>query len=299
MPIYRRPVRRVNGTHVTRTSPATIRRITPSSSVIEQRRSATEGTVMEGGTQRRPVPVLLYHHVVSGEPEDPWTISAADLARHLDLVGGMQTLTATDFARRCRGDDLPTGRLALITFDDAHAGVVDLALPMLAERGLSATFFVTSGFLGQPGNIDEATLAGLASATFEIGTHSVTHPELDTLPATAVRREIDQSRATVSSRIGEAVTAFSYPHGYHGRAVRQAVVEAGFETAHAVKNAISFVGDDLFAVARLTVLADTTEATISEWLHGEGAPLARSRESAKTKLWRQARRMRRHSQGRK
>ena len=38
-----------------------------------------------------------------------------------------------------------------LTFDDGYASDVEAALPALAERGLTATFFPLAGMLGQPG----------------------------------------------------------------------------------------------------------------------------------------------------
>ena len=55
-----------------------------------------------------------------------------------------------------------------------------------------------------------------------------------------------------------SVHSFSYPHGCYDHRVRSAVVEAGFRSAVAVKNALSHDHDDPFAIARWTVTAGTS-----------------------------------------
>ena len=47
-----------------------------------------------------------------------------------------------------------------ITFDDGNASDVEHALPALRRRGLTATFFVVAGRLGEPGFLDERRRPG-------------------------------------------------------------------------------------------------------------------------------------------
>ena len=96
----------------------------------------------------RGVLVLTYHRIASGEEAliDPgvWSatpeafeVQAAWLARNVDVIGG---------------DDLDSalhrrGRQVLLTFDDGYRDNVEQAVPILRAHGLTATFFLTSGFL--------------------------------------------------------------------------------------------------------------------------------------------------------
>ena len=60
------------------------------------------------------------------------------------------------------------------------------------------------------------------------------------------------------------------PHVPHDRQVRQTVVDAGFDSAAAVKNAFSHDRDDPFAIARITVTADTTAVPIHNFAISRG-----------------------------
>ena len=50
-----------------------------------------------------------------------------------------------------------------------------IALPALRERGLTATFFVVAGRLGEPGFLDERGVRALADAGMAIGCHGMRH----------------------------------------------------------------------------------------------------------------------------
>jgi hypothetical protein len=89
------------------------------------------------------------------------------------------------------------------------------------------------------------------------------------------------------------VRSFAYPHGAYDERTRKAVVDAGYGSAAAVKNAISHADDDPFAIARWTVTAGTPAARIAAVLEGEGVPRAWVRERLRTRAYRGARRRRR------
>src|SRR5947209_4933290 len=58
-----------------------------------------------------------------------------------------------------------------ITFDDGNASDLELGLPALSDRGLTATFFVVAGRLEAPGFLDEPDVRSLRDAGMQIGSH--------------------------------------------------------------------------------------------------------------------------------
>ena len=185
----------------------------------------------------------------------------------------------------------------LVTFDDGYRDTLTNAAPALVERGMSATTYVTTGVVGSvsPGGDPMLTwpqIGELAGMGHEIGAHSQTHPQLDTLSCRPMRREIAGSRARLQAGTGLPIESFAYPHGYSDARVRRAVREAGFTSAASVKNALSPPDDPLFTLARLMVMTTTTDDEFAGWLAGRGVPVGRDDERLLTRGWRWYRRAR-------
>jgi peptidoglycan/xylan/chitin deacetylase (PgdA/CDA1 family) len=252
------------------------------------------------------VPILTYHSIT----DDPhpyirtFSVSPRTFGHHLDLIqeAGLTPLTVSRFAALGHDGCLPA-RPVLITFDDGWRDVATEALPMLQQRGIPATLYITTGFLrGRPGGTHIAApstaalhwddLQPLADGGFEVGAHTVSHPELDIVRRRQARDEISASRSALEDHLGRPVVSFAYPHGYHDRQVAALVTAAGFTSACVVKNAFATRMDDPLSLARILVRSDTSTAIMKAWLQGEGAPVAQQHEHVRTRLWRGYRRTR-------
>ena len=249
----------------------------------------------------RPIiPILLYHSVAD-RPSDfiaPYTVGPATFRRHLDAVAatGATTLTVSGMVAALAAGRLPE-RPVLVTFDDGYRDTLTAAAPALAERGMTSTVYVTTGVVGarSPGGdpmLSWSEVGELAVLGHEIGAHSHTHPQLDTLPGAALRGEIAGSRTRLQDGTGLPVGSFAYPHGYSDTRVRRAVREAGFSSACSVKNALSSPSDPVFTLSRLMVMATTTDDEVVGWLAGHGVPVGRPDERLLTRGWRWWRRAR-------
>jgi peptidoglycan/xylan/chitin deacetylase (PgdA/CDA1 family) len=151
---------------------------------------------------------------------------------------------------------------------------------------------MTTGQIGAARMLTRRQLQSLGGLV-EVGAHSRTHPRLDELAPGRLRDEVHGSKADLEDLLQQPTRSFAYPHGDHDRQVRQMVVDAGFDSAAAVKNAFSHGRDDPFAIARITVTATTTAERIRQLLQGRGAPAAWARERRRTRAYRSYRRVRR------
>jgi peptidoglycan/xylan/chitin deacetylase (PgdA/CDA1 family) len=248
----------------------------------------------------RAIPILLYH-AVADRPSDfiaPYAVSPATFGRHLDAVAatGATTLTVSGLVAALRQGTLPE-RPVLVTFDDGYRDTLTAAAPALAERGMTATVYVTTGVVGaaSPGGdpmLSWPQVGELARLGYEIGAHSHTHPQLDTLSVRALQREIAGSRARLQATTGLPIESFAYPHGYSDARVRRAVAEAGYTSACSVKNALSSPADPPFTLSRLMVMATTSDDELAGGLAGHGVPVGRDDERLLTRGWRWWRRAR-------
>jgi peptidoglycan/xylan/chitin deacetylase (PgdA/CDA1 family) len=243
------------------------------------------------------IPVLLYHSVADVPPpgqQQQFTVTPARFAEHVAMIAasGRTAMTISELASALSGHRALPQRPVAVTFDDGFDDTPPAVLRLRAA-GISSTVYVTTGNIGTPRGISPVGLAALVGAGAEVGAHTVSHPHLDELPARAAAAEISDSRRQLEEHLGSTVATFAYPHGDHGRRVRAAVIAAGFTSAAAVKNALSHRGDDPFAIARWTVMHDTSSEQLARILAGDGAPLAWARERLRTRAYREARRMRR------
>ena len=254
------------------------------------------------------IPILLYHSITERDAGDfsPFTLSPATFEAHLDLIvrRGHTVLSVGGLVEHLdHGGPLPD-RPVVITFDDGFTDLAEHAWPALAARGLPATAYVTTGFLDQPAQrrhpdhwgglplLDAATLVELDRAGLEIGAHSVTHPQLDCISPGDAAAQVRNSKSALEALLGHSVDSFAYPFGHFDGSVRQAVVDAGFTSACGVKNRLSHVDDDRFALARLTVRSDWDTQQLDRVLDGWKVRTAPKRELVRTRVYRAVRRLR-------
>jgi len=92
--------------------------------------------------------ILIFHRVLpERDPLFPGEVTAEQFSAICAwLQRWFNPLPLHDAARRLSDGTLPSRALA-ITFDDGYADNHDVAMPILRRHGLTATFFVATGFL--------------------------------------------------------------------------------------------------------------------------------------------------------
>ncbi|WP_035805085.1 polysaccharide deacetylase family protein [Kitasatospora mediocidica] len=254
------------------------------------------------------VPVFLYHSVSDDPPAwiAPFTVPPKVFAEQLERIAdaGLTVVPLRRLVAALRGGPALPARAAVLTFDDGFADFYWKVAPLLTERNLPATLYVTNGALHVPGDEPDGSLlppapmlnwrqvVTLDALGFEIGGHTQTHPQLDTLPRRKLCTEIKLSKLRLEEVLDHPVTSFAYPHGYSSLTVRRMVRDAGWTSATAVANAFSSGSDDPFRIARLMVRSDTPAELFDAWTRGAGAPVAPFREQLRTTGWRYYRRAR-------
>ena len=262
----------------------------------------TSGSSLEGhaiqreyAEAREPIPVLLYHRIGAAE-DDRFAVAPEQFSEQVRLIAasGRTPVTIGELAAGIQGTRPLPARPVAVTIDDAYEDTPRAVAESLAND-VSVTVYVTTGTLDRPGMLSTSQLRALATMgpKVELGAHSESHPHLDALRPGDVRQELLASKRSLEQVVNRPVETFAYPHGSYDEAVRAAVIDAGYRSAAAVKNAISHPGDDPWAIARYTVTSATTPERLADVLEGRGAPLAWRRERLRTFAARTARRVRR------
>ncbi|MEW1718668.1 polysaccharide deacetylase family protein [Streptomyces sp. NPDC093109] len=240
-------------------------------------------TTTTDAAARTPIPVLLYHAVMADPP--PWiaefTVAPSDFAAHLDAVvaSGRSAVPVSALVRHLTcGAPLPS-RPVVLTFDDGFADLPGPTAEALAARALPATAYLTTGAIttGLTSLLPYAPMMTLRQASalagygVEVGAHTVTHPQLDTVPPAVLHRELRDAKRVLEDALGHEVAHLAYPHGYNSARVRRAAARAGYASAVAVRHALSSDRDDTYRIARLIVRRTHTAADVASWMAGEPA----------------------------
>ena len=246
------------------------------------------------------VPILMYHGVspTVGKRFSEFVVPPARFEEQMEYLAetGFRVCGISDLVSK-RADDMD--RLLGLTFDDAFQELSTHAVPVLERLGFGATIYVPTAFIGDCSRwlerigesdrriMDVDELRGLAARGIECGAHSHTHPALDTLSRTEVEVEVETSKSVLEDAIERPVRTFAYPFGYQNASVREAVRQAGFDSACGVNYAVSTSQDDLFCLSRLPVAGGDRIETFRSLANGQRSLLG---HRARALAWRPIRR---------
>lgn len=172
--------------------------------------------------------VLMYHGLYKGEDtsridaEDlPYAVSTSNFEQQLDRLKDKRVGLLDG-----KSSALPD---VVITFDDGHISNFDLAMPLLAERGLNAYIFVTGDFVGKrPHFCFPEHLEKMAQGGMEIGSHGMTHQFFDDLNDEQAECELRHSMQQLSEQCGHAIKSISYPGGRYSKRTLEISRSAGY-----------------------------------------------------------------------
>lgn len=214
---------------------------------------------------RRPlrIPILQYHAIGTADDDarsDPvYLLPPAAFAEQMQCLRqlGYRTIDLEALGEWARGAGEVPEKSVAITFDDGDASNATAACPVLAEHGFGATFFLTAGFMGQPGWLSWAQIAEMLATGMRIGSHGMTHAYLSELNDLQLEKELAESRDLIEGRTHTRVKALSLPGGFGGRRVRRMAAQAGYEQICTSTFGDNRPGADLLALRRLPVRAHT------------------------------------------
>jgi peptidoglycan/xylan/chitin deacetylase (PgdA/CDA1 family) len=225
--------------------------------------------------EKKQIPILMYHSIAqSTNPKfKQFAVPPALFAEHMTYLRQHSYTPINVTQLVCmflQGKFALPERPVVLTFDDGFADFYTNALPVLQQCGFTATLYIATGFIGSTSRWlareGEATrpmltwdqVNEIGACGIECGGHSHWHHQLDTLPLAEARDEIVRCKALLEDHLGQKVSSFAYPHGYHSAAIKRLVREAGYTSACAVGYAMSSTTTDPFALARLPMGADTS-----------------------------------------
>ena len=126
------------------------------------------------------------------------------------------------------GDISDNGNMVFLTFDDGCIGNYMEALPLLLQYGQKATFFVTTNLIGTDNYMSWGQVKELVDQGMAVQSHAMNHEHLTTLGMERLKNELVGSRKMIEDKVGNPVTAISFPHGSYNQRTVDYAVEAGY-----------------------------------------------------------------------
>jgi len=229
------------------------------------------------------IPVLMYHKI----PDEPLRtkhrifVTKENFEKHLQFFQRRRftTLTFRDYLAFATGErplaEFPR-RPLILTFDDGYRDNFTNLLPLMQQYGFRGVLYL----LGDP-TIDHnywdlaadpteprgdlMTLMqqrAFVAAGWEIGAHTLTHPNLTTLPAAAAAVEMQASKQYLEQMLRTEVVSFAYPFGALTNELKEAVQAAGFAFGISTDTGGLHLEDDRWQVFRINMFPEDTAARL-------------------------------------
>jgi peptidoglycan/xylan/chitin deacetylase (PgdA/CDA1 family) len=174
-------------------------------------------------------------------------------------------------------------RRIAVTFDDGFKSVLENALPILHERKIPITIFVTTGYLGkQPGwiqqrdhenanepLINEEQLSNLTDKLVTVGSHSVMHLHLGEIDQDRAVQELVESKNSLERITGKSIHLFSFPYGSYSKKTLELAGHAGYGRVFSNVPVPRWSNENQFVEGRVNV--SLNDYTIEYWLKVRGA----------------------------
>ena len=240
---------------------------------------------------RAPIMVVLFHRIANDWANN-WTTHTKTFLKDIDWLEEHYELISLAEAQRRVGQPRNDRPCVAITFDDGYACNCDVALPLLIERGIPCTYFVTAENVlkGKPFQHDlemghrfppntVGQLRDMVRAGIEIGAHTRTHAHLGRLTDPDRRYdEIVAARDDLQQALGCPVTRFAVPFGQYEHlsdGVFRLCYENGFECIVSAYGGYNWPGGDPFHMQRIG--ADGPHLRLRNWTTVDPLKLLRIR----------------------
>ncbi|MDB5167569.1 MAG: hypothetical protein JWN26_714 [Candidatus Saccharibacteria bacterium] len=159
-----------------------------------------------------------------------------------------------------------------LTFDDGWSSIYNYGLPLLQKYGFVSTQYLISGYLNQPSYMTTAQAQAFQAAGSEIGSHTVSHPDLTTLTSAQLTSELADSQTTLRQLFGSSVAAdFASPYGSYNDTVI-AAIQQYYQSHRSVNEGYNTKDNfDPYDILVQNITTSTTPADVADWVANASA----------------------------
>ena len=201
------------------------------------------------------VAVFVYHRF--GENNYPSTnIKMSQFKKHLEeLTKNNYNVVSTEeiVDALINNKDLPEKTVAL-TIDDAFFSIYKKAWPLLKEKKLPFTIFVSTGPLrsNSKNYMNWEQIKEMVNHGVTIGHHTKNHLHLVTKEKEKIISEIEEANNDFLKNLGYVPDIFAYPYGEYSSEVKQ-ITKSYFKAAFGQQSGGIYNGIDIFELPRYSL----------------------------------------------
>ncbi len=185
----------------------------------------------------------------------PGSIPHAERPYWLNTHDFVQVIDAVSQQPKCR-----------LTFDDGNCSDIEIAMPLLLARSLTAEFFVCSERIGTRGYLAADQIRHLQARGMTIGSHGAVHRPWKGLGEREIQEELYTSKSILEDVCGAPVSHAACPFGCYNRTTLRHLHHAGYTAVYTSDRGVTSPGSWLRP--RYSLTADrpfqTLQAIMSE-----------------------------------
>ena len=158
--------------------------------------------------------------------------------------------------------------MVTLTFDDAWEENTETALPIMKQYGFKSVQFYATYYIRNPwpGLNPYVVIKQFIDAGHEIGSHSITHPDLTSISETEVRKELTESKAFLNDYLRVEIRHFATPFGLYNTFVKNEIMKS-YETHVTVDDGYNSRDNlDVSRLKRMSIQCTTPIDEVKEWV---------------------------------
>jgi peptidoglycan/xylan/chitin deacetylase (PgdA/CDA1 family) len=250
---------------------------TPPAPIVDTGSAPAPRPVVPTGPHHAAVAILMYHVVAAAPPGTPYSdlwVAPARFAQQMHALAhaGYHATTLDGVWRAWHGHGSLPRHPIVISFDDGYQSQSTTARRRLDELGWPGVLNLEVKNVGLKGGLARNEVRAMLRDGWEIDAHTLTHPDLTTLDAAGLRREVGGSRRWLHRAFGVPVHFFAYPAGRYNPTVEAAVHAAGYSGATTTQPGQATRATDPYALPRIRVTPEMTPRQLVATVHGLALP---------------------------
>jgi len=219
------------------------------------------------------LPTFMFHYIENVPADSPdqmrynLSFSPEKLEEFLIYFreNNIQTLTFWDLKSIIEGEKEMPEKAVMLTFDDGHDNHYSEAFPLLEKYNMKGVFYViTDKMSNDPVHLTWDQVREIADAGHEIGSHTLTHRELNTLGLDDLKNELEASKKKIEEEINQPIISLCYPVGrYNDVVIEEAKKHYLF--ARTTEAGKQFKLNDAFRIPTTRIFPATGVGALATW----------------------------------